>query len=220
MSGSNNAGGGSDNNANNNGGSSDNGTKDQNNGNQNGNGGQNDHSQNGANNDANQVPKTWEDFFKHPRFTELSKTATQLKNEKEQWEKEKNDAANAKKLEEGKHVEIINELKPKAERATELEKTLKGVVDTEMQAIPEERRGLVPTTLPVEQQLAYISANRAFLMGSEKKQNMNKSTNPGGGNGGNDDKPTFTQAQISDSKFFAEHEKEIMEALADNRIVD
>lgn len=123
----------------------------------------------------------------------------------------------AEALARGDHEKVINDLKPKAERATELEKALTSVIDAEMALIPEARRSLVPDIAP-EKKLAYITANRAFLMDA-KSANVNTPLNPDGSSPSGSGQ-TFTLSQIRDPKFYEENRDAILKAQSEGRIKD
>lgn len=122
-------------------------------------------------------------------------------------------------LDKGEHEKVIADLRPKAERAAELETALKNVVDAEINAIPKDRQSLVPD-LPLEKKLAWITANRAILMGKEVKGNVNHPVNPADASQPGGDKQTFTNAQIKDPAFYEKHKDAIIVALREGRIVD
>ena len=57
----------------------------------------------------------------------------------------------------------LSEVKPKAERAESMEQALNEDLEAQIAAIPEDRRSLIPTELPVDAQLKWISRNRPLL---------------------------------------------------------
>lgn len=57
----------------------------------------------------------------------------------------------------------LAELKPKAERLTTYEATLKETLDSAIAEIPENKRSLIPSEYSVDQQLKWISQNRLLL---------------------------------------------------------
>ena len=57
----------------------------------------------------------------------------------------------------------LSEVKPKAEKAESMEQALKEDLEAQIAAIPEDRRTLIPTELPVDAQLKWISRNRPLL---------------------------------------------------------
>lgn len=94
---------------------------------------------------------------------QAQKRATAL--EKAAQDAEKNrlkDKEDYRKLYETAEGELA-ELKPKAERLTAYETILKKMLETSIAEIPEDKRGLVPSKLSIEDQLEWISANRALL---------------------------------------------------------
>jgi len=57
----------------------------------------------------------------------------------------------------------LSEVKPRAEKAESMEQALKEDLEAQIAAIPEDRRTLIPTELPVDAQLKWISRNRPLL---------------------------------------------------------
>jgi len=57
----------------------------------------------------------------------------------------------------------ISELQPKADGADSAHATLKEVLEAQVEAIPNNKRDLVPDELSTEQQLAWIAKNRELL---------------------------------------------------------
>lgn len=66
-----------------------------------------------------------------------------------------------------KSQQEITELKPKAEKVESLEAALKEDLTAQVEAIPEDKRTLIPDELSTEQQLKWISKNRALLSKAE-----------------------------------------------------
>lgn len=168
--------------------------------------------------DKDKVPTTWDEIFKHPRFKQLSDTAAEAKKQLDAAEKAKQDAARQKEIEAGNHQKVIDELTPKAKRAEELESALNTVIEAEINNIPEARRSLVPD-LPPEKKLAWITANRAILMG-DKKKDVNTPANPAGDDPKGGNQKIFTHEEIKDPKFYKENRDEILKAQREGRIRD
>lgn len=164
-----------------------------------------------------EVPKSWDDFFKHPRTTKALTDASAAKKELEERKKQDAEAERQRQIQAGEHQKVIDDLTPKAKRAEELEAALTTVVEAEMQNIPEARRSLVPD-LPPEKKLEWITKNRSFLM-DDKKKDVNNPANPASDPNG-DNKQVFTLAQVKDPKFYAEHRSEILKAQREGRIRD
>ena len=74
----------------------------------------------------------------------------------------------------------LSEVKPKADRADSMEQALKEDLEAQIAAIPEDRRSLIPTELPVDAQLKWISRNRPIL---SKAQPMDIGAGRQGGEG-------------------------------------
>lgn len=159
-------------------------------------------------------PKTWEEIFKHPRFVELTDANSALKKAEEDRKKAESEAEEKRKRDAGKHEEIIAELKPKAERAENLEKVIKASVDEMMTKIPDDKKSLIPDGMPVEQQFAWLNKNWALLTGTPR--NIGHPAQPGP-----DAAPgtqTFTESQIQDPEFYAKNAPAIRKAIQENRI--
>lgn len=58
----------------------------------------------------------------------------------------------------------LAELKPKADIAEESEKTLRSVLKTEIESLPEHLRKMVPSDLSVQKQLNWLSENKPLLL--------------------------------------------------------
>ncbi len=163
------------------------------------------------------VPATWDDVFKHPRFQQLTKAASDAKAALDAREAKDKKAEEDAKLASGKHEEVINELRPKAERATTLEASIKKIVDEELKSIPDDKKTLVPN-LPPEQLLEWIASNRTLLTGKEKPRNVNRPANPPEGSEESEDQTVYTLAQIQDIKFFNDNKDKILKAQREGRV--
>ena len=156
------------------------------------------------------------DTVPYERFREVNERAKKAQALADELQKAEAEREEKRKIAAGEHEKVIGELKPKAERAEILEESLKSFLAAEMEAIPEERRGLVPDSLPVEEQLSYISRNRASLMGNAGKS-VNNGPNP---SSNQQSQPTFTLAQINDPVFFQKNKDAIKQAFVDGRIAE
>ena len=86
-------------------------------------------------------------------------------------EKASKDATAAVLKEQGKFQELYDqtlkelaETKPLAAVAVESERTLKMVLDAQVEELPEHLRGLIPDELTTQQKLAWLSKNKAMLL--------------------------------------------------------
>lgn len=166
-----------------------------------------------------EVPKTWDEIFKHPRFEQLNQKAKDAQAALDAKAKADADAEQARQIEQGKHLDVIKSLEPFKARATELETALNTVIEAEIASIPKERQSLVPDLSP-EKKLQWITANRAILMGDTQKKNVNHPTNPADGSPSGGNNETFTQAQIKDPVFYEKNRDAIIAALKDGRVKD
>ena len=146
--------------------------------------------------------------------TKLQTANTELEKFRKDEEKRKQDAA----LAAGQHQTVIDSLKPLAERTPILEAAINAVIEAEIAQIPKERQSLVPDLAP-EKKLAWITANRAILMGT-KKTDVNHPLKPADGSTESPDNQTFTTAQIKDPVFYQANSVAIKKAMAEGRIKD
>ncbi len=154
----------------------------------------------------------------YDRFKEINDKNKTMETELETFRKAEKERKEKAQIDAGEHEKVIADLRPKAERAAELETALKTVIDAEIAAIPKERQSLVPD-LPPEKKLAWITANRAILMGG-KKGDVNHPVNPADGSPDGADKQTFTKAQIENPDFYMKNRDAIISALNEGRIRD
>ena len=105
-------------------------------------------------------------------------------------EKENQDRLETQLKEQGKYKELaeerakaLAEMQPKADQLEAAQATLKQVLAAQIEQIPEDKRSLVPDKLSTEDQLEWISQNRALL---SKKTPFNIGAGQQGGtdNGG------------------------------------
>lgn len=85
-------------------------------------------------------------------------------------------------LEKGEHQKVIDNLKDQlnnalkgSERIKELESSLEGHLNVQMEKIPEEKKGLIPSSFTIEQKLDYISKNSNLLLAEKKIVNAGSS---------------------------------------------
>jgi hypothetical protein len=163
------------------------------------------------------TPPEPEKSVPYSRLQEVILKANTQATELEELRTKERQRVEQEQLARGEHQKIIDELRPQAGRAAELEAALNTVVASEIEAIPEDRRSLVPDLAP-EKKLAWIVANRAFLMNT-KPLNSNHPLNPGGNDAGGS-KQIFTSAQIKDAKFYEANRDAILLAQKEGRIRD
>lgn len=100
---------------------------------------------------------------------ETTKESIERKEKLRAAEKEKADREQHRLAEDGKFKELVDTLKPKAERADALETALKGYFDLEVADISEDQRSLIPVG-PVDTQLSWLkNAKAKGLFGKPKE---------------------------------------------------
>lgn len=117
------------------------------------------------------------------QYREAKKQADELQKRLQIYEQAEAETKRKKAEDEGRHSEIIAELEPKAKRVEELEKTVKAILDAELEAVPEEFRDLIPAG-DVTAQLEWLRAARAKGL-FEKKQQRQAPPTDAGANGDN-----------------------------------
>jgi hypothetical protein len=111
----------------------------------------------------------WEKAFQHPRFKKIiEERNTAQTTLKQLQDKQLEDQNNFKALYESTKSELEVE-KGKSGRAETLEGTLKKTLDAELAALTPEAKKLIPSKLPIEDQLDWIAANRASLTRQQAK---------------------------------------------------
>ena len=92
-----------------------------------------------------------------------ARMATIEKENQERLEKQLQEQGKYKELAE-ERAKALAEALPKAEQLEAYEATLKEFLQAQIEEIPEEKRSLIPTMLPVKEQLAWLAVNRTLLM--------------------------------------------------------
>jgi len=120
--------------------------------------------------DKDNFPKSWEEVFQHSRFKDLNRRMKDAEETATRLQKEKDDAEAASLEKQGEFKALYEAERQKRLTAEgkvahveTLEKVLQDALDAELKALPEATRKLVPVELSVQQQLSYISRNRALL---------------------------------------------------------
>lgn len=172
-----------------------------------------------------QFSKLFDDerVWKHPRFKQLSdeaKTGRQLKKQQEQ--------AEAKKLEEqGEFKKLLEQEREKTKEATlalqiQAAAQKAGAVDLEAVTKLLNRNAIIynedGTINGVDEAVTALLESKPYLKAGEANvtPSVGSGTNPGSGT--TPGKYKFTHSQITDPKFYQEHEAEISEAMKNNQI--
>lgn len=102
------------------------------------------------------------------RFDEVNTKMREFEKKLAKYEKAEKDKAEQDALSRGEYEKVINEIRPKAERADTLEATLADYLKIELESIPEKFRALVPDG-DVVQKLKWINeAKKSGVFTSEK----------------------------------------------------
>lgn len=130
---------------------------------------------------AGEAPKTVEEATFHAlyykglaeslgdKLSETTKESIARKEKLRAAEKEKEQKEADRLAAEGKFKELVDQYKPKAERADALEAALKVIYDLEVADVPEEKRSLIPAG-PVETQLTWLKQAKAQGIFGEPKR--------------------------------------------------
>jgi hypothetical protein len=116
----------------------------------------------------------------YARFQQVNKEYQALKAKQAEADKTA-EAQRLKDLEDQQEYQkLIGELKPQAERAKALEKTIKGLVKTRAESLSDEHRALIPSGLPEEQLDWLTKAEAAGLFGKTRAPDTHASAGVGG----------------------------------------
>lgn len=161
-------------------------------------------------------PSSWDEIFQHPRFKQVIGEKNEAQQKLSEYEKAEAEAKEKAAIEAGEHQKIIDDLKPKAERADALEKVISDAVDEQLKQIPDDKKALIPDNLAPEAKFAYLAKNWKLLTGTER--NIGHPAQPGKQTQAGTE--TFTQSQIQDPKFYQENREAIKLAQREGRIVE
>jgi len=120
----------------------------------------------------------------YARFKEVNDKLNQLLKAQSKAESENEKAQMAKLAEEKRFQEIIDKLTPQADRATALEGVIASVLKTRLEAVPEDKRELIPDG-PPEIQLGWV--DKALAAGLFGKP-LAPDTHAGAGSGSGADR--------------------------------
>ena len=105
------------------------------------------------------------------RFDEVNDKAKALEARLAALETEQKAQLEAQLAEQGKYKELaeqrakqLAEAQSKADKLEAYEATLQKLLDAEVEAIPEDKRGMIPAPLSTEQKLDWIAQNKAHLV--------------------------------------------------------
>jgi len=148
---------------------------------------------------------TTEHMIPKSRFDEVNQAKKELQERLETLEKESKERLEKQLQEQGKYKELaeerakqLAELQPKAEQIEIYETTLKGVLNSQIAQIPEDRRTLVPSALSTKDQLDWIAQNQKLLL---KSTPFNIGAGEGN-NGSEESKTEITPAIAKGAKLF------------------
>lgn len=178
---------------------------------------------------APEVPTSWEEVFKHPRFKELSEEATRAKKELDKIQKEKEQAEEARLKEQNewktlaeKREAELNEIKSqliKKEQDFLITNTLreKGVSGVAVNdALVLINRDGLSDAQSIDKAVDELLKDRVYLLGKQSDVNLGaKNINQQG----TEQKPVFKRSQLRDHSFYLAHQKEIDQAFKEGRIV-
>ena len=104
------------------------------------------------------------------RFDEINNANKKLQERLDALERESHERLEAQLKEQGKYKELAEEraqklakAQAKADQVEVYQEVLSKHLQAQIEIIPEDKRSLIPDTLPVDEQLAWIARNRALL---------------------------------------------------------
>lgn len=139
--------------------------------------------------EAKPTEKNEEHMIPKSRLDEEIKKLKDARDELDVLKKEQANQLDAQLVEQGKYKEIadkraktIAELQPVADQVESYEKTLTGVLDAQIEDLPEHQRDLVPSKYTTQQKLDWIAEHKSNLM-KPLPPNLEAGTRGGGQNG-------------------------------------
>jgi len=124
----------------------------------------------GASEKTEKIEKDREGFIPRDRFDEVNQLAKDRKEKLDQIEKDQKKAAEERLAQQDKWKELaenrgkeLDAAKVKAEKLDSYEETLQGVLNSQVEQIPEEYRTLIPDELTTQQKLDWMAQNQAIL---------------------------------------------------------
>lgn len=124
----------------------------------------------GASAETEKTDKSREGFIPRDRFDEINEKNKELKKQLEQVEADKKaetekrlaDQENWKELADKRGADLA-EAQAKADKVAAMEETLQGLLDAQIEMIPEEYRSMVPEEYTPKQKIDWISQNQSIL---------------------------------------------------------
>lgn len=123
------------------------------------------------------------------RLTEATAQKNEALAKLADYEKAEQKRADQEAIARGEHEKVIADLRPKAERAEALEAVLKGYLATELEAVPEAMRDLVPE--------GDVATQLQWVINAKQKGLFNPRQAPATDAGATGDKPK-TKVQLTD----------------------
>jgi len=124
----------------------------------------------GSSAETEKTGKDREGYIPRDRFDEVNQQAKDLQEKLDQIERDQKKATEERLAKQDKWKELaenrgkeLDEAKVKADRLDSYEETLQGVLDAQVDQVPEELRTLIPDELTTQQKLDWLAQNQAIL---------------------------------------------------------
>lgn len=113
----------------------------------------------------------------YDRFAEVTRERKRLETELKKFQDAEAEAQRKAAVDRGDFDKVMNELKPKADRADKLEQKINQYLQTELETIPEQFRDLIPEQMDAADRLTWIQQAKAKgLFGTRTAPNLDAGT--------------------------------------------
>lgn len=160
----------------------------------------------------------WKQVFQHDRFKELNTAKTAAEKKLAEYEANQKKAEEEAAKQKGEFEKLYNENLPKIQGYEELNATLEGMLQAQLERIPEEKRKLVPTDYPAHKQLAWITENSDVLGSTTTTKNA--PVNPSSTTASTSGKVMHKAEDLKDPRYYEKHKADIKLAIVEGRIED
>lgn len=174
----------------------------------------NEPSQNGNDNAPSNIPET----VPYSRLQEKVQEVNELKARLDALEAEKKANSEKAAKEKGEFEKLYNDNLPKIEGYDTLNKTLENMLASEIEQIPEDKRGIIPTDYPPHKQLEWLAKNKS-LFTNTAPASKNTPVTPKESSEG---VTLHKAADIRNIEYYSKHEADIKKAISEGgqRIVE
>ena len=166
-------------------------------------------------NDSSAPSKPLPEAIPYDRFKAVNDANKQLEQQLAEFKANQQKAEEEAAKQKGEFEKLYNDNLPKIQGFEDLSKTLAGLLESQKESIPEDKRGLIPSDYPPHKQLDWINANRELLVPSNSSKNL-----PVQPNGQTEGKTLHKASDIANVEYYTKHSADIQLAEQEGRIID